>query len=150
PIRARRTPWRERAWRWCRRNPAVASLLTALAALLLVIAGSVGWVASDRAARAEALDRQGDTILGEAVALLEKARWPEALAAMDRADKLLAAAGRGARPARLGELRKDLDMARRLEDLYSQRETPLNIEPLPDQDAAYARAFRDYGIDLAE
>jgi WD40 repeat protein/serine/threonine protein kinase len=35
PIRARRISQAERLWRWCRRNPAVASL-TALVALLLV------------------------------------------------------------------------------------------------------------------
>jgi serine/threonine protein kinase/WD40 repeat protein/Tfp pilus assembly protein PilF len=35
PIKARRTPWYEYTWRWCRRNPAVASLL-GLVGLLLV------------------------------------------------------------------------------------------------------------------
>jgi serine/threonine protein kinase/WD40 repeat protein len=38
PIRARRTPWQERAWRWCQRNPAVASLTAAVAVLLVCIA----------------------------------------------------------------------------------------------------------------
>src|SRR5262249_26412415 len=31
PIKARRTPWHERCWRWCRRNPMVAGLLGAVA-----------------------------------------------------------------------------------------------------------------------
>src|SRR5262245_24138084 len=39
PIRARRTSWHERTWRWCRRNRAVASLLAVVA--LLLVAGSV-------------------------------------------------------------------------------------------------------------
>jgi serine/threonine protein kinase/WD40 repeat protein len=38
PILARRSTWRERTWRWCRRNPAVASLLTLVAALLIAVA----------------------------------------------------------------------------------------------------------------
>ncbi len=38
PIRARRTPWHERTWRWCRRNPALARLTAALATLLLLVA----------------------------------------------------------------------------------------------------------------
>jgi serine/threonine protein kinase len=38
PIRARRTPWHEQLWRWCRRNPAVASLTAAVAGLLVCIA----------------------------------------------------------------------------------------------------------------
>jgi WD40 repeat protein len=38
PIRVRRTPWHERTWRWCRRNPAMASLLTLVAALFTAVA----------------------------------------------------------------------------------------------------------------
>jgi serine/threonine protein kinase/WD40 repeat protein len=38
PIRARRTPWRERAWRWCRRNRLAASLLASVAFLLVTAA----------------------------------------------------------------------------------------------------------------
>jgi serine/threonine protein kinase/WD40 repeat protein len=38
PIRARRTPFYERAWRWCRRNPALAALNTVVAALLVFVA----------------------------------------------------------------------------------------------------------------
>src|SRR5262249_50449398 len=38
PIRARRTSPLERCWRWCRRNPLVASLISAVALLLLVLA----------------------------------------------------------------------------------------------------------------
>jgi serine/threonine protein kinase/WD40 repeat protein len=38
PIRARRTPWHERIWRWCRRNSVVASLLALVATLLTAIA----------------------------------------------------------------------------------------------------------------
>jgi serine/threonine protein kinase/WD40 repeat protein/Tfp pilus assembly protein PilF len=38
PVRARRSSAAERTWRWCRRNPVVASLLTAVATLLVVIA----------------------------------------------------------------------------------------------------------------
>jgi serine/threonine protein kinase len=43
PIRARRTPWSERAWRWCRRNPAPATLLFAV--ILAVLLGTgVSWL----------------------------------------------------------------------------------------------------------
>jgi serine/threonine protein kinase/WD40 repeat protein len=38
PIKARRTPSYERLWRWCRRNPAVATLLATVGALLLLLA----------------------------------------------------------------------------------------------------------------
>jgi WD40 repeat protein len=38
PVRARPMGRTERLWRWCRRNPAVASLLTAVAVLLVTVA----------------------------------------------------------------------------------------------------------------
>jgi serine/threonine protein kinase len=43
PIRARRAPWRERTWRWCRRNPAVASLVVALVLMFCTGFGAVTW-----------------------------------------------------------------------------------------------------------
>jgi hypothetical protein len=43
PIRARRVSAAERLWRWCRRNPAVASLLAALLVVLLGGLAGVSW-----------------------------------------------------------------------------------------------------------
>jgi WD40 repeat protein/serine/threonine protein kinase/Tfp pilus assembly protein PilF len=37
PVRARRTPLGERAWRWCRRNPALAGLFASVAACVIAI-----------------------------------------------------------------------------------------------------------------
>jgi hypothetical protein len=52
PIRARPVGSAERAWRWCRRNPVVAGLLTAVAATLLLGTGVATYFAL--AARTEA------------------------------------------------------------------------------------------------
>jgi WD40 repeat protein len=75
PIRARRAPWHERTWRWCRRNPALAAL-TGLAALLLVvitIGASVGMVIlSQRLRQVEEAQRDGQAQLW--VAHLERAQ----------------------------------------------------------------------------
>ncbi len=67
-ILARRSSARERAWRWCRRNPAVASL-TGLAATLTVLVAIVSTVAAlvsirqlDRTTKAE---RQAQLALGK-------------------------------------------------------------------------------------
>src|SRR5206468_10352157 len=38
PIRARRTSLLERGWRWCRRNPQIATLAASVALLLMAIA----------------------------------------------------------------------------------------------------------------
>jgi WD40 repeat protein/serine/threonine protein kinase len=60
PIRARRSSLAERTWRWCRRNPAVASLTALVATLLVAVAvGSTVTavrMAADRQALAEARD----------------------------------------------------------------------------------------------
>jgi serine/threonine protein kinase/WD40 repeat protein len=37
PVRARRSSWLERSWRWCRRNPALAFLLGLVAVCLLAV-----------------------------------------------------------------------------------------------------------------
>ncbi|NQT85991.1 serine/threonine protein kinase, partial [bacterium] len=60
PVHARRITVFERGWRWCTRNPAVASL-TALAALLVVavaVVASVGYARTRRALHAEARQRR--------------------------------------------------------------------------------------------
>jgi serine/threonine protein kinase len=45
PVQARRTPWYERSWRWCRRNPLLAALW-AVVFVLLTVGTVVGMVLS--------------------------------------------------------------------------------------------------------
>jgi serine/threonine protein kinase/tetratricopeptide (TPR) repeat protein len=64
PIRARRHSARERAWRWCRRNPGWA---TTVGTLVVVVAGALAgltalWLRADR------LHQQADANFGEAQA----------------------------------------------------------------------------------
>jgi serine/threonine protein kinase/Flp pilus assembly protein TadD len=144
PIQARRTRVLERAWRWCRRNPAWASMWAVVAMLLV----GTGWAMRDRAVREAAVDREVSRILHEADTLVQSAKWPEAVAAVERAQKLLTAAGRREMPVRLTELQSDLAFAQRLEDVYRQPKTEDFLwghEP----DTAYAEAFAGAGIDLA-
>jgi serine/threonine protein kinase/WD40 repeat protein len=71
PIRARRTGPVGVTWRWCRRNPAVAALIGAVAALLVALAAgslSTAWRfrAIADAARREATERLFDSKVTEA------------------------------------------------------------------------------------
>jgi serine/threonine protein kinase/tetratricopeptide (TPR) repeat protein/WD40 repeat protein len=69
PIRARRASSAERLWRWCRRNPAVASLLAAVAVSLLVgtvVATAFGLQAREDRDKARDAEREGRRKLFEA------------------------------------------------------------------------------------
>jgi len=84
PILARRSTWRERTWRWCRRNPVVATLTAAV--LLLVTVTAVGGVAMslrlndalglarDDRDKARDAERQGKKQLFESLGSDAKAR----------------------------------------------------------------------------
>jgi tetratricopeptide (TPR) repeat protein len=120
--------------------------------------------------REAALDGEGDRLLDEAQGLSGQEKWPEALAAVDRADKLLASAGRAERPRRLRELQKGLQMAHRLEEIYRVPRRILQVDsPVPsaggtggtprssdeedffwgrEQDSRFAEEFREFGIDV--
>ncbi len=153
PIRARCTPWHERGWRWCRRNPLLATSLGCVAALVLFIAGSIGWMVRDRAALDAALDRQVKMILVEAGSLIEEANWPKATSAVERAEKLLAAAGRREVPEHLRNLKSDLAMVVRLQSIYPEAKAAQHASQEEhfwgrEQDAEFAKAFHQFGIDI--
>jgi tetratricopeptide (TPR) repeat protein len=148
------------------------------------IAGAIGWAVRDkgareegiereRLAREEALDQAVETTLNETGPLMEQGKWPEALDAVERADRLLAAAGRTERPPRLLELKNDLILAERLESIYrgptwrprvrfvgsSEYGTEYTFQAQPEsseeeffwgrqQDGEFAKAFQDFGIDI--
>jgi tetratricopeptide (TPR) repeat protein len=166
------------------RRKKTALAITACAFVALAgVAGALGWAVRDREARKQqaakeremweaALDSEVKKTLDETGPLIEQGKWREALAVAQRADKLLAAAGRTQRPARLLELQKELSMARRLEETYREpqlnRTARLAVEGTGsggdlqsrqrsaeddffwgrEQDACFAREFRDFGIDV--
>jgi tetratricopeptide (TPR) repeat protein/serine/threonine protein kinase len=174
PIRARRPTLWQRLHKWSRRQKAVVrSAGVALLFCLAMLAGSIGWVVRDRAAREDALDQAVDRTLDETAALMEQEKWAEALAVVERADKLLASASRQDRPARLLDLQDNLRMAQRLEDIYQEPKAdsrsrailpggPGDADGSPPpqdssedeffkgrkQDERFATAFRGFGIDL--
>ncbi len=108
-ILARRSSARERAWRWCRRNPAVASL-TSLAATLTILIAIVSTVAAlvsirqlDRTTKAERQARLalGKSLLSEGAALQRTGLIGQRFDSLDRlaeAAKVLGGDREGRRP----------------------------------------------------
>jgi hypothetical protein len=48
PIKARRTPWHERTWRWCRRNRVAAFLIVSLVVGIAGMTGLAVWALRER------------------------------------------------------------------------------------------------------
>jgi tetratricopeptide (TPR) repeat protein/tRNA A-37 threonylcarbamoyl transferase component Bud32 len=173
PVAAYAEPWRLRAGRWLRHHRTLAaSTATAFLALVLLGGGGWWWLARQQAARAEATARGVNQALDEAARLwvqaraneADRARWTEALSAARRAESLLAA-GSGdpdlhrrvqelgttleqeatAAQARAAAAAADRNLLDRLAEIRSQRGDEFSKA---DTDADYARAFRDYGIEV--
>jgi serine/threonine protein kinase/Flp pilus assembly protein TadD len=162
PIRARRPSWREQARKWARRHrPVVWSAAAALFVTLTVVAGSVGWVVRDQAAREDeaARDREARRARNEAKVrgaleegqrLRGQGKWLEAQAAARRAEELLADGGGSAElRGRAGGLRADLRMVLRLEEIQLLQ-SGVKDGRFDDlgADRRYAAAFRRYGVDV--
>jgi serine/threonine protein kinase/Tfp pilus assembly protein PilF len=150
-IRAKRPSLAQRARRWSRRHqPVVWSAAAFLLLAALTLASCIGWVVNDHRARQVATDEAADHALQEAVELQGKRKWPQALAAAKLAEGILAGGGSAHLRRRVGERREDLEMVLRLEHLRlpPPERSISNFNPPGNDDAAYARAFRDFGIDV--
>jgi tetratricopeptide (TPR) repeat protein len=147
PIRARRPTPLQRLRKWARRNRAVVwAAGTILAVLVLVAAGNWLWLALKRG-EAEAAVYE---LLQQADQWQVQKRWPESLAAAQRARALLELAGGSTDlKQRVEELVSDLKMVRRLEDVRLEQ-TAVRDDHWDNAlaDALYAEAFRDYGLDV--
>jgi serine/threonine protein kinase/Flp pilus assembly protein TadD len=157
PIRARRPTPVQRARKWARRHrPVVWSAAVASLVALAVVTGSVGWVVRDRAARRAGMAADLQVALEQAHQARRDRKWPQALAAAQRAAALLRDGA--AEPAladqvrdllrELAEEEADGQLVARLEELrLLQAEVKLNDNSytleraLPD----YRQAFRSYG-----
>jgi serine/threonine protein kinase/Tfp pilus assembly protein PilF len=150
PIRAKRPSLVQRARRWARRHqPMVWSAAAFLLLASLMLASCIGWVVNDRKAREAATELAAEKALKEAVELQGKGKSPQALDAAKLAEGILAGGGSEQLRRRVRERREDLEMVLRLEEIrLPPMEGSRTCEPSGQDDTSYARAFRDYGIDL--
>ena len=135
--------------KFARRNKAALASTGLVMLVLTILTGSIGWNYRDRAARQTAVEQEVNLALKEAEQWQQQEKWPEALSAAKRAQGLLVGGGSDGIRDRAHQLRKDLEMVLRLEEI------PLLSSELKDNsfdweaaDRAYAHAFRDYGIDV--
>ena len=136
PIRARRSTSVERLWRWCRRNPAVACLTGAVAALLVAVAVAATMAAFSLDARKkEALDQLWRSKLNEAHAIARSRQPGQRFTSLDRIrESLTIARPLGLKEADLLEFRNAAIAALALPDFDVVREGPI----LPEGTVAVA------------
>jgi serine/threonine protein kinase/tetratricopeptide (TPR) repeat protein len=158
PIRAKRPSLVQWSRKWARRHrPVVWSAAAALLVTLVGLAGSVGWVVRDRAARQAKVTADLHTAWEEAQQSRQEGRWPQTQAAAKRVEALLLDGA--ADPAVAGQVQDllralaaeeaerrlvaDLERIRLGQAELNMKENRLALEEaLPE----YRRAFTAYGL----
>jgi serine/threonine-protein kinase len=141
--------------KFSKRNKRTLAAATVLAMSLLVavgaVAGTLGWVAHDRATRELIAEREATSALAEARQWEDEEKWPAALSAVKRAQGVLAGEPEGELVERAASMRSDIEMVLRLEgimlDLQNKPSDPIAFD-FTKPDLEYAKAFREYGIDV--
>jgi len=150
--------------KFARRNKAALTMASVLAVAVVLVIGSVGWMLRVRAAHKEDAARerearqarivgQVELILAEVERLQKGQKWPEALAAAQRAEAAVTSGEADAATAQqVRALLKDLELIDRLEQIRMQSATIVEgkFDNAGQADRDYARAFRDYGVDALE
>jgi tetratricopeptide (TPR) repeat protein len=149
PIRARPPGPARRLRKWGRRHPAwVAAAAAALTAAVVVLSGGIGWLANDRATRAQRTTDEIRTALKESADWQQRRRMPEALAAARRAKGALAGGHASLDLGQQVEARvHDLELLARLE------EARLEVSAVNDHDhdliiRRFGEIFRELQLDV--
>jgi tetratricopeptide (TPR) repeat protein len=118
----------------------------------LISTGIIGWFARDRMARRTVAEATANSALEEVMRLMQQEKWPQALIEVRRAEDVLTTSGAvGASTTRVHDLRNDIEMVLRLEEIRFGPETEQTDGTLrhdPETDRKNAEAFREYGIDI--
>jgi tetratricopeptide (TPR) repeat protein len=141
-----------RIHKFARRNKVALAVTSLMLFFLLVLGGGMGWVVRDRAARHAALEQEVTRALAEAEDFYKRGKLPDGMAALKRAEGLLASGEAGVElRRRVRQWRTDLGTAMRLEQIRLDRCPLKGEEPVVDwraADTAYRDEFRAYGLDV--
>jgi WD40 repeat protein/serine/threonine protein kinase len=127
PVKARRISGAERLWRWCRRNPARAGLVLALALLIVaVVTFSSLWAVREHQVAGSLAESNQNLVRaqGEREAALKQARQESARVALDRGLNLCEAGDVG---LGLTYLTRALESAVKAEDVDLESAIRLNV-----------------------
>ncbi|HZN66213.1 MAG TPA: tetratricopeptide repeat protein [Tepidisphaeraceae bacterium] len=147
--------------KFVRRNKATVAVAGLVLSVLLILGGGIGWAVRDRAARDAKVIRERDarqakvaaqveSTLAEVDRLEREQKWPEALLTARRAEAVVTGGEADADTARrVHERLKNLQFLDRLEQIRMQK-AELVDGKLDDAgaDREYARAFREYGVNV--
>jgi tetratricopeptide (TPR) repeat protein/serine/threonine protein kinase len=149
PVRAQPAGVVRRLRKWGRRHQAV---VWSAALIALIFSASLGWILGDRQARRAEAERQVEEALGlaEARLLWGNPHDPELITAARKAEAQLASGlVRMELRQRVEWMLADLMMLARVEEIrLDQASVKEGHFDLGRADPAYARAFREYGIDV--
>jgi tetratricopeptide (TPR) repeat protein len=157
PVLAGPPSARYRLRKLARRNKGGLAVAALVLFFLVLLGSGVGWAVRDRSAKeAEATQQraarqanvvgQVESIFADVDRLEGEQKWPEALVAARRAEA--AVSGGEADPATAQRVRErlwDLEFIDRLEQIRMKRAITADSK---DTQRQYARAFRDYGVDV--
>jgi serine/threonine protein kinase/tetratricopeptide (TPR) repeat protein len=135
--------------KFAKRNRVALTITGLLLFFLVLLGGGAGWVIRDREARQAALEQEVAQALADVDNAYQRDKLPEALAALRRAEGLLASAGESeALEQRLRQWQDNLAMVNRLEDIRLQKQVDKDgLYDYAGADPAYGAAFREYGLD---
>jgi serine/threonine protein kinase/tetratricopeptide (TPR) repeat protein len=146
PIRAKRPTLVRRALKWMRRHKAaVWAGVVCLSVTLIALGSAIGWAVRDRADRLQLVKDKATEFLNDADEFRKKGQWPEALAAVERAQAALAGGQDTDMQARVADLLTELRLIRDLEDIRNRQS---NFPDGPGIDRSFARLFADFDIDM--
>jgi serine/threonine protein kinase/Flp pilus assembly protein TadD len=138
--------------KFARRHKAGLAVAATVLFLLVLLGGVIGWAVRGREARQAKAAGQVESIFAEVNRFEHEQKWPEALAAARRAEAVVSGSEAEAAIEKLVRARlTDLEFIDRLEQIRTERS--MWVEGRLDNAGAaraYAKAFRDYGVDVEE
>jgi serine/threonine-protein kinase len=146
PIAARPAGLPERVGKWVRRRPGQAAALAVSLLLTVAVVAVSLWLVARQAHQRDAVEAD----LKEVTGLQDSARWVEAHAVLGRAEARLGGGGPGDLRQRLGQARRDLDLAIQLDKIRLRRVTRGDLPFYKAQAGQeYKEAFQAAGLGSA-